>query len=143
MTYRHLQRGYFALPTLALFIGIIVFVTVVAGTDALGAMIALAVFLVVMLGVLINFSQLEVTVDHQQVTAKFGLGRPRKTIELDNVIAARVVRNRWIHGWGIRKIKNGWMYNVWGMDAVELELASGKVFRIGTDDPSGLVSALG
>ena len=33
--------------------------------------------------------------------------------------AVREVRNRWIQGWGIRKISRGWMYNVWGLDAVE------------------------
>ena len=42
----------------------------------------------------------------------------------------------------MRKIRNGWMYNVWGLDAVQLELQSGKSFRIGTDDPDGLVAAL-
>ncbi len=54
----------------------------------------------------------------------------------------RPVRNSWWYGWGVRKVPGGWMYNVWGYDAIELELASGKVFRIGTDDPDGLLAAL-
>jgi hypothetical protein len=34
------------------------------------------------------------------------------------------------------------MYNVAGLDAVELVLASGKKFRIGTDQPDELRSAI-
>jgi hypothetical protein len=34
------------------------------------------------------------------------------------------------------------MYNVWGLDAVELELQSGKKFRIGTDEPAELLAIL-
>ena len=34
------------------------------------------------------------------------------------------------------------MYNIAGRDTVELELQSGNVFRIGTDDPDGLLAAL-
>ncbi len=43
---------------------------------------------------------------------------------------------------GIRKISGGWMYNMWGLDAVELEFTSGTVFRIGTDDSGNLIAAL-
>jgi len=39
-------------------------------------------------------------------------------------------------------ISGGWMYNVWGLDAVELNLTSGKVFRIGTDEPAELLAAV-
>ena len=58
------------------------------------------------------------------------------------VRGVRQVRNKWWYGWGIRKIPKGWMYNVWGLDAVELEMESGKVFRIGTDEPDQLLGAL-
>ena len=37
---------------------------------------------------------------------------------------------------------NGWMYNVWGFESVELELRSGRVFRIGTDEPTDLHGVL-
>ena len=39
-------------------------------------------------------------------------------------------------------IRNGWLYNVSGFDAVELELASGKLCRIGTDEPGRLLHAI-
>ena len=55
---------------------------------------------------------------------------------------ATAVHNEWWRGWGIRHVPRGWMYNIAGRDSVELELQSGNVFRIGTDDPDGLLAAL-
>jgi len=52
------------------------------------------------------------------------------------------VRNKWWNGLGIRKGPGFWLYNVAGLDAVELRLRSGEVRRIGTDDPQGLAAAL-
>jgi hypothetical protein len=63
-------------------------------------------------------------------------------VRLGDITDIRQVRNKWYYGWGIRKIPGGWMYNVWGLDAVELELQSGKKFRIGTDEPTELLGIL-
>jgi hypothetical protein len=49
------------------------------------------------------------------------------------------VRNRWWWGWGIRRIGRGqWLFNVSGLDAVELSMKNGKTYRIGTDEPQRL-----
>ena len=40
------------------------------------------------------------------------------------------------------KIPDGWMYNVWGLDAIDVVDETGKVFRIGTDDPENLLAVL-
>ena len=58
------------------------------------------------------------------------------------MIGTNQVRNSWIQGWGVRKVTRGWMYNVWGLDAVEIELNSDEVFRIGTDDADALQAAI-
>lgn len=89
-----------------------------------------------------NFSVLRVTVEPATIRAAFGRGWPRKTVDLSTVTAARAVRNMWLFGWGIRWIPKGSLWNVWGLDAVELLLDSGRVLRIGTDDPGGLLVAL-
>jgi hypothetical protein len=52
------------------------------------------------------------------------------------------VRNHWWNGFGIRMRPGFRLYNVAGLDAVELRLKSGDVRRIGTDDPQGLSAAL-
>ncbi len=50
--------------------------------------------------------------------------------------------NRWYYGWGIRLTPQGWLWNVAGLDAVELTFSNGKKFRIGTDEPGKLLEAL-
>jgi hypothetical protein len=76
------------------------------------------------------------------VRLAFGLGFPRKTIARADITSHEVVRNSWLLGFGIRWIKGGQMWNVWGLDAVDLALANGKTFRIGTDEPEKLDAAL-
>ena len=84
------------------------------------------------------FGALTVEVDHVAIRLRFGLGLIRKAFSLTDVASCRVVRNRWWWGWGIRLIPGGWLYNVSGLDAVELVLKNGKTFRIGTDEPRQL-----
>ena len=38
--------------------------------------------------------------------------------------------------------RNGWLFNVSGLQAVEIFLRSGKKYRIGTDEPERLVEAI-
>ena len=100
----------------------------------------------IVLLVLLAFSALAVSVDHSQITVRFGIsplrGWFRKRISLDTVKDCGVVRNSWLHGVGIRHIGNGWLYNVAGLDAVELHLTNGRRIRIGTDEPDALAAAI-
>lgn len=88
------------------------------------------------------FGWLTVTVDEEAVTARFGIGLIRRKIWIKDIRAATRVRNKWYYGWGIRMLAFGWMYNVSGLDAVEIELQGGGRFRIGTDEPEELERAL-
>ena len=85
---------------------------------------------------------LTVVVDVDAVTTAFRSGWPRRRIELDEVAAARHVQNSWGFVWGVGKIRNGWMFDIAGSDTVELTLRSGRVFRIGTDQPAELSAAI-
>ena len=112
-----------------------------ASTDDAAALIVWIVLaLVAIVG--FAFSRLTVLIGKGQVLVEFGLGWPRRRYRLAEVTAIEQVRSKWWHGWGLRWIPNGTMYNVWGLDAVELQLESGKVFRIGTDEPAQLKTAL-
>lgn len=88
------------------------------------------------------FGWLTVTVDDQAVTARFGIGLIRKKIKMKDIQNATRVRNKWYYGWGIRMGPGGWMYNVSGLDAVDIELQGGGRFRVGTDEPEELVRAI-
>ena len=87
-------------------------------------------------------SRLTTSVGERSVVATFGWGWPKRATAVADIVGARAVRNSWWHGWGIRKVSRGWMYNVAGHDAVELEMRSGRVFRIGTDEPDALLAAI-
>lgn len=146
MAYRHVQWGWTWLLYLIFSVAMTAVIVVGVGEsdddEAAWVTAATVAFLVVLFFVVLLFSRLEVTVDSENVSAAFGFGWPKKAIPVVDVVAVREVRNNWWQGWGIRNISNGWMYNVWGLDAVELEMVDGKVFRIGTDDPQALSAAL-
>ena len=141
MEYRHTQWGYTAIPTFLLFAVVIPLTSSDDETTA-AITVSLIAFTIALLAIVLLFSRLEVTVSDGRIVAAFGFGRPHREIELADVTDVHQLRNTWIQGWGIRKITNGWMYNVWGLDAVEVELASGDVFRIGTNDPENLLAVI-
>ena len=89
-----------------------------------------------------TFGRLTVSVGPSTVDIAFGVGLPRRSVPLREVVGQTVVRTPVWAGRGIRKIKHGWLYNVAGRDAVELTLASGALVQIGTDDPQGLLGAV-
>ena len=98
--------------------------------------------LILVLIALMTFTTLRVQVDHRTIRIRFGLGVFRKDFPLSEIETCRVVRNPWYYGLGIRYTPRGWLYSVSGLSAVELEMKNGKHCRIGTDDPSGLASAI-
>ena len=98
--------------------------------------------LVLAAALVVALSSLTVIVESGWIAARFRFGWPERRIDLHRVAVARTVRNRWWYGLGIRKIPRGWMYNVWGLDAVELDLDADRVFRIGTADADRLLAAV-
>ncbi|KAA5546321.1 hypothetical protein FYK55_03590 [Roseiconus nitratireducens] len=98
--------------------------------------------LIILLCCIFLFYALQVEVTTESVTVSFGPGVIRRRFRVDEIVDARVVRNRWYYGWGIRLIPHGWMFNVSGLDAVELDLPNQRKFRIGTDEPQELCAAI-
>jgi hypothetical protein len=88
------------------------------------------------------FSSLTVIVNDKEVRWYFGPGAWSYQIPLTDIKGASVVRNSWLNGFGIRVGPRFRLYNVSGLDAVELQLKDGEVRRIGTDDAPGLAAAL-
>ncbi len=117
-------------------------VAVALGDEEPAALIIMGVTFLVVLIAVFWFNRLTVIVGAGEVRAHFGPGWPRRTIAVHNIVGIKQVRNKWYYGWGMRGIPGGWMFNVWGLDAVELDLANGKKFRIGTDEPQDLLAAL-
>jgi hypothetical protein len=135
--YRHTQVGWMILGLLAL----LAFFSF-RGLPPEAAVAARVPLAIVAAFLLLGFSALTVEVDHKAIRLRFGIGLVRKRIPLGEVSAWRAVRNPWYAGWGIRLGPRGVLWNVSGLDAVELDLSGGRRFRIGTDEPGALVSAI-
>jgi len=104
---------------------------------------ATAVMVIVLLA-LSSFATLTVSIDENYLQIKFGYGIFRKKFLLNEITSAKQVKNHWYCGWGIRFCCHPRMciYNVSGFNAVEIVTKDGKIYRIGTDTPSELETAI-
>mgnify|MGYP003395170420 FL=1 len=139
-SYRHRQTGTLILWVLG--IGAAVNVVLLLFSDPVSVKTIAISALAVLVFSMILFGSLTVTVTPDTVRVWFGPGIIRKAVPLQEIRDSRVVRNPWYYGWGVRLTPHGWLFNVSGFEAVELELASGSRLRIGTDEPSRLHEAV-
>lgn len=135
--YRHTQVGWIILGVLAALLAL-----VWASLPPEVAAAARFPLLLVAALLVFVFSALTVEVDAEAIRLRFGIGLVRKRVPLVEVKGWRAVRNPWYTGWGIRLGPGYVLWNVSGRGAVELDLASGRRFRVGTDEPAALVSAI-
>jgi hypothetical protein len=146
--YKHTQIGYLmiivTLAVLVLFAWAQITVraeppSVYSGTNFLVTFIIALVLLT-----LASFTTLTTSIDEKYLRIKFGYGIFRKKFLLDEIVSTKQVKNHWYYGWGIRF----WLwpkmciYNVSGFDAIEIIMKNGKIYRIGTDTPSELETAI-
>lgn len=135
--YLHQQLGIVPL-LVALVIATVVYVAfATAGAQIIGLLVLLLVIVVSFL-----FGSLTVGVDQKTVHLRFGAGLIKRSWAVRDIASAEAVRNPWYTGWGIRYLPGVTVYNVSGFDAVEITLHNGKRYRIGTNDPGGLESAI-
>jgi hypothetical protein len=135
MQYRHTQFGWVTVGVCGAVLVLLAWLPLPARARPEWVLLAPTFVVMVVVGV---FGTLTVEVDDAMIHLRFGAGFIRKSFALADVASCRPVRNRWWWGWGIRRIPGGWLYNVSGLDAVELVLKNGKPFRIGTDEPRRL-----
>ncbi len=137
--YLHTQLGYVTggAGLLGLLITYGGFMDSLSGSDSVGY-VALGGF-----GLLtVLFASLTTEVTDREFRFHFGPGFWRQTYPVDTIRSAEVVRNPIWYGWGIRYTPAGWLYNVSGRSAVEIDLGTEGVIRVGTDEPEQLTRAL-
>jgi hypothetical protein len=88
------------------------------------------------------FSSLTVEITASSLVFWFGPGVLRKQVPLAEIAGVEVVRNPWYWGLGWRLTPRGMLYNVSGLDAVEITRQDGSRFRLGTDQPERLARTL-
>lgn len=143
--YHHTQKGYLMIYTLgiALVFDSIGIISLLKSTVFEGMAFTVLLFVfVTLVCCLILFSSLSVVIKDDILEVRFGPGIIRKKFFLKDIESCHQVKNSWYYGWGIRLTSHGLLYNVSGLDAVEIKLKSGKKYRIGTDVPLELESAI-
>ncbi len=135
--YKHTQVGYLMLT-------IFIIIPVVLGPVMLiyGFSIPGISVIIVDLIFLALFATLKVTIENDFIKICFGIGLISKKFALKDIVSCKAVKTPWYYGWGIRLTPRGWLFNVSGYDAVEIEMKNKKYYRIGTDVPSELESAI-
>ena len=135
--YKNTQIGYLLIVALGAATLLIGYLNVVTRFNP-GTLLILA-FMTLFLAL---FATLTTHVNGQVVDIQFGIGLMRRRFPLQDVEEYQIVTNPWYYGWGIHLIPGGWIYNVSGWEAVELQMKGGRKYRIGTNDPQGLMNAI-
>ncbi len=136
--YSHTQRG-------TLIIGAVtaVILIILASMFIFGPVWVTVIVVGIMILALAIFSTLTVSVQQDALRIWFGPIRMiKKSWPMSEIASVTTVTNQWYWGWGIRWTPRGTLYNVGRLKAVEVTLVSGKMFRIGTDEPDELLCAI-
>lgn len=88
------------------------------------------------------FATLSTQVTDKELHWSLGIGLIQKRLSLKDIESVRKVRNKVWWGWGIRYFGEGWLYNVSGLNAIEIVQTDSKVTRVGTDEPDELLQAI-
>src|SRR3989344_5589304 len=147
-SYKQTQIGYLmlviTLTVLALFAWAYITARAEPPSYYSGTNFLITAIMVLILFTLASFTTLTTSIDKNCLRIKFGYGIFRKKFLLSEIVSAKQVKNHWYYGWGIRlwlwpKV---WIYNISGFDAIEIIMKNGKVYRIGTDEPEKLETAI-
>jgi len=130
--YRHTQIGWTLLTVFACVLFIDIYFPVSSYFSIVIVLIAFAV------------SSLTISVNDKELAWYFGPRLFKKSKPIDEIASCEKVSNKWWWGWGIRlrPLAGYWLYNVSGLEAVEITLKSGNKFRLGTDEPNYLYQAI-
>ncbi|MCB1473790.1 MAG: hypothetical protein KDJ68_13150 [Rhodobiaceae bacterium] len=135
--YRHTQPGVLML---AIFAVVVIALAGFAVASRFHPFFLALVVAALLLGALV--SSLTVRIAERMLTWHFSFGFWKKSMPLGDIVSAEPVINKWWWGWGIRFTPHGWLYNVSGLQAVEITKRDGSAVRIGTDEPQALAAAI-
>ena len=136
--YKHTQIGWVIIIAVAIMMVFLPFVL------PRGRGFDTSIFLGLAAVILIYFSTLTVEVNEEVIKISFGAGLIKRKFMRKDIVSYKVIRNKWwccswgIHGWPGK----GWLYNVSGLDVIELTMKNGMRYLIGTDEPVALYGAV-
>lgn len=140
LRYGHTQTGALLRLAVLLPLPAVIVVAILAQSAVVVAICAAAAIVAGLAGLAV--SSLTIEIDAEVLRWSFGCGVWRKRIDLADIASTTRVRNPWWYGFGIHRTPRGWLYNVAGLEAIEIGLRDGTTLRLGTDEPEKLMSAL-
>jgi hypothetical protein len=134
-------RTQFASPLIwvSLLAVVLICIMTVLFEEPVWALYLVAALLVAVFAV---FHKMTVSIDAEYLRVSYGPGLIRFRFPLGSIRSCKQVRNSWWYGLGIRWTPHGWLYNIAGLDAVELELEDGRTVRVGSPEPEVLCRQL-
>jgi hypothetical protein len=135
--YSHTQIGWVVLASIGGAILLLLYISAVKESHWIVVVTGM-----ILAACLVLFGSLTVTGDERTLEVRFGPGPIRRRFALEDIQSYSEVTNHWYYGWGIRMTPHGWLFNVSGFHAVEIDMRNGSRYRIGTDDVQGLAGFL-
>lgn len=140
--YRETQVGWVVIIAVATALALLSYSFLThAGTKpmTMGSFLLVSAILIIVLALMYGMRTI---VGDGKIVVSFGIGLIKRSINVEQIKSISIVKNPWYYGWGMRMIPDGWLYNISGADAVELQLKTGRVVRIGSRDTKRLVEAI-
>jgi len=145
--YKHTQCGWVMIIAAMLIMAADLFLIVLPSSPLvhIGPLVTVdaIIFLSVAIFMLVFFSTLTVKIENGFVKLIFGIGLFRKKILIKDILSSKTARNKWWWGWGIHGTPGkGWLFNVSGLNSVELVMKNGMKYFVGTDEAEKLTQAI-
>ena len=95
----------------------------------------LAFIVLLLLLVALTFYKLTITIDHEKIEAKFGVGLLKRSLKIKDINYDSIenIKVPALYGIGIRLTPHGWLYNVSIGNAIKIK-SNNKTFFVGTED---------
>ncbi|MDD2822562.1 MAG: hypothetical protein PHQ59_00610 [Candidatus Daviesbacteria bacterium] len=146
--YKHTQIGYLMLVVTLVVLVLFAWVYITASAESAsvdsGSNFAITAIMALILFILASFATLTVSINENYLRIKFGYGIFTRIFPLKEIASVQAVKNRWYYGWGVKVWfwPYMWIYDISGFDAVEIIMKNRKIYRIGTDEPEKLETAI-
>jgi len=142
-TKKFTQFGTFSIIVIGFAIILCIVLMIVAGLNNIAPIGIMGVCILTLVFFLLSFYKLTITTDNTYIRFSLGIGIIAKEYLISDIQSCKSVSNNPMYGVGIRKIKNGWLYNVSGLKAIEIKFKnSGSILRIGTDRPDEIAEII-
>lgn len=132
--YKHTQIGYSVIIVMLLGIILTLYLFYINNGGIKNIIMLLVLFLMLAI-----FHKLTIIITEEKIVCFFNFKLFKKSFYYKEIAKVDVVPIPWYHGIGIRFFLKGFMYNVSLKKAIQLNLNSGKIFRLGTDKPAVLL----